>query len=90
MARKCDVVSTLNRAAERVGTQTGRADVVGALCPAYTPTQIATAGIFGEFIQQEYDQASISVWGKSERDRRKVVRALRRAARQVSAGALTV
>lgn len=88
--RKADVVKTLNRAADAVASQTGRANVVEAICPKYTPTQIATTGIFGEFITKEYGQGSISAWSQAQRDRRKVVRALRRASRLVSEGKLSI
>ncbi len=88
--RKADVARALSNAADRVLNQQGRADVVSALCPKYTASQIAAVGTFGEFIQNEYGESSVSVWAQSQRDRRKVVRALRRAARQVSDGSFSI
>lgn len=88
--RKSDVVSTLTKAADVVASQKGKTDIIEALCPKYTPTQIAAVGAFGDFIQNEYGEKSLGVWGHAQRDRRKIERALRRAARKISDGSITL
>lgn len=90
MARKSDVAKALNRAADLVANHKGKADVVESLCPKFTASQLAAVSIFGQFIKNEYGEDSINVWGNSQRDRRKVVRALRRAARQVADGSISL